>query len=460
MAEYTLSSRIFGMLKKEGKCVDELLIARTRYHNLNHSEEPPSRIDLKDNRGYRQHGLHAALVRFHISTYVGLARQPILASTDALGSRGSRKFPAPTARANVDGGGRDKKYASSLVCAGRLLSRVAGLEPRLFTKGDQPAPSDVMSPPAGRLGSAKKEPEELAKSDLAAGFTEVPYPTASKVAVRLTARVFLALLTEEEGTKKMENKTGVRPFARVEPNKNTQDFPHPHISKFALRKLAARSSPPAGGSRMDRFGLKSTGPSTAARPSSVRAKTECARASKPFWNRSQSPNGDWLIQPFSRRADISLRQVTLDLFLFHLPRLGAHFFNKLTCPYLANQRNDNLRRDTLIRLVIRELWGRSGDSARVSRPDSKFPNLVLGHGLDPTEKASFNGDGMGKTGVGISKRSTYSSRCFLSTSTRTESTRQGRHMAKEAEDVQQATPSHPGSSMQPTGLRGFHVLVN
>ncbi|KAI3543834.1 hypothetical protein CABS03_11737 [Colletotrichum abscissum] len=102
---------------------------------------------------------------------------------------------APTARANVDGGGRDKKYASSLVCAGRLLSRVAGLEPRLFTKGDQPAPSDVMSPPAGRLGSAKKEPEELAKSGLAAGFTEVPYPTASKVAVRLTARVFLALLT-------------------------------------------------------------------------------------------------------------------------------------------------------------------------------------------------------------------------------------------------------------------------
>ncbi|KAK1526570.1 hypothetical protein CPAR01_13098 [Colletotrichum paranaense] len=160
MAEYTLSSRIFGMLKKEGKCVDELLIAGTRYHNLNHSEEPPSRIDPK-----RQTELRRS---FH---------------------------SAPTARANVDGGGRDKKYASSLVCAGRLLSRVAGLEPRLFTKGDQPAPSDVMSPPAGRLGSAKKEPEELAKSGLAAGFTEVPYPTASKVAVRLTARVFLALLT-------------------------------------------------------------------------------------------------------------------------------------------------------------------------------------------------------------------------------------------------------------------------
>ncbi|KAG7045354.1 hypothetical protein JMJ77_0009437 [Colletotrichum scovillei] len=136
-------------------------------------------------------------------------------------------------RANVDGGGRDKKYASSLVCAGRLLSRVAGLEPRLFTKGDQPAPSD--------------EPEELAKSGLAAGFTEVPYPTASKVAVQLTARVSMALLTNW--------------------------IP----DMFALRKLAARSSPPAGGSRMNRFGLKSTGPSTAARPSSVRAKTECAR---------------------------------------------------------------------------------------------------------------------------------------------------------------------------------------
>ncbi|KAK1489525.1 hypothetical protein CABS01_12676 [Colletotrichum abscissum] len=160
---------------------------------------------------------------------------------------------APTARANVDGGGRDKKYASSLVCAGRLLSRVAGLEPRLFTKGDQPAPSDVMSPPAGRLGSAKKEPEELAKSGLAAGFTE---------------------LQEEEGTKKMENKTGVSNWIP---------------DRFALRKLAARSSPPAGGSLMDRFGLKSTGPSTAARPSSVRAKTECARASKPFWNRVIAP---------------------------------------------------------------------------------------------------------------------------------------------------------------------------
>ncbi|KAK1524107.1 uncharacterized protein CCOS01_09194 [Colletotrichum costaricense] len=216
MAEYTLSSRIFGMLKKEGKCVDELLIAGTRYHNLNHSEEPPSRIDPK-----RQTELRRS---FH---------------------------SAPTARANVDGGGRDKKYASSLVCAGRLLSRVAGLEPRLFTKGDQPAPSDVMSPPAGRLGSAKKEPEELAKSGLAAGFTE---------------------LQEEEGTKKMENKTG-------------NWIP----DRFALRKLAARSSPPAGGSRMDRFGLKSTGPSTAARPSSVRAKTECARASKPFGNRVIAP---------------------------------------------------------------------------------------------------------------------------------------------------------------------------
>ncbi|KAK1728469.1 uncharacterized protein BDZ83DRAFT_728066 [Colletotrichum acutatum] len=104
---------------------------------------------------------------------------------------------APTACANVDGGGRDKKYASSLVCAGRLLSRVAGLEPRLSTKGDQPAPSDVMSPPAGRLGSAKKEPEELAKSGLAAGFTKVPYSTASKVAVRLTARVSLALTVRQ-----------------------------------------------------------------------------------------------------------------------------------------------------------------------------------------------------------------------------------------------------------------------
>ncbi|KXH34579.1 hypothetical protein CSIM01_11803 [Colletotrichum simmondsii] len=214
MAEHTLSSRIFGMLKKEGKCVDELLIAGTRYHNLNHSEEPPSRIDPNRQTELRR--------LFH---------------------------GAPTARANVDGGGRDKKYASSLVCAGRLLSRVAGLEPRLFTKGDQPAPSDVMSPPAGRLGFAKKEPEELAKSGLAAGFTEVPYSTASKVAVRLTARVSLALSLLRNWIPDM----------------------------FALRKLAARSSPPAGGSRMDRFGLNSTGPSTAARPSSVRAKTECAR---------------------------------------------------------------------------------------------------------------------------------------------------------------------------------------
>ncbi|EXF78956.1 hypothetical protein CFIO01_10023 [Colletotrichum fioriniae PJ7] len=161
---------------------------------------------------------------------------------------------APTTRANVDGGGRDKKYASTLVRAGRLLSRVAGLEPRLFTKGDQPAPSDVMSPPAGRLGSAKKEPEELAKSGLAAGFTEVPYPTASKVAVRLTTRVSLALTTVGE-------------FNWIP-------------DMFALRKLAARSSPPAGGSRMDRFGLKSTGPATAARPSSVRVKTACARESR------------------------------------------------------------------------------------------------------------------------------------------------------------------------------------
>lgn len=50
-------------------------------------------------------------------------------------------------------------------------------------------------------------------------------------------------------------------------------------------------------------------------------------------------------------------------------------------------------------------------------------------------------------------------RCSFPPTTRTESTRQGRHMAKEAEEVQQATPSHPGSSMQPTGLRGFHVLI-
>ncbi|OHE91880.1 hypothetical protein CORC01_12833 [Colletotrichum orchidophilum] len=48
--------------------------------------------------------------------------------------------------ATLRGGGQDKKHASSLVCAGRLRYRVAGLGPRLFTKVDHPAPSDAICP--------------------------------------------------------------------------------------------------------------------------------------------------------------------------------------------------------------------------------------------------------------------------------------------------------------------------